>query len=120
MGNTALSPYPQERRYRRFDLRYPVRVRFPSGDSVAELETVSKNVSVGGLLLETASMIPRRVPVSFIMTIEGGRIVRPIQLLGEGEVVRVEPRGSAGGFAVAVACTRPIAHMQEYLPASAG
>jgi len=117
VNDGARSRYPQERKYRRFNLRYPVRVKFASGDTVAELEAFSRNVSIGGVLLETASMIPQHVPLSFVMTVQGGRILCPIQLRGEGEVVRVEPEESAG-FTIAVECKHPIAHMEDYLTAS--
>jgi len=108
-----------ERRYRRFNLRYPVHVTFHAGSSSAELDGVSRNVSVGGMLLETAAMIPQHSPVSFFMTVQGGRIAHPIELVGEGEVVRVEASGAGAGFAVAIECKRPIAQIENYLPTQA-
>jgi len=92
LKDRARPPYAPERKYRRFDLRCPVRVKFPSGDAIAQVEAISKNVSIGGLLLECSSMIPPRRPVSFVMTVEGDQLPRPIQLRGDGEVVRIEPR----------------------------
>lgn len=83
----ARLPYPRERKFRRFSLRYPVHVEFHSGNSVLELDAVSNNVSIGGMLLETASLIPPHSLVSFVMTVQGGPVLRPIQLKGEGEVV---------------------------------
>ncbi len=113
-------PYPRERKFRRFSLRYPVHVKFRSGASVAELDAVSNNISLGGLLLETASLIPPHSLVSFVMTVRGGPVIRPIQLRGEGKVVRVEAKGSAAGFAVAVECKHPVTQIEEYRPAAAG
>ena len=113
------SPYPQERKYRRFPLRYPVHGRFNSSESVFEFEAVSDNVSLGGVLLETALPIPQHCDVSFVLTIPEHRVVGPIQLAGEGEVVRVEPHRSGSGFAVAVRCRDSLSKLQEYLPASA-
>ena len=119
LDRIKFSPYSQQRRFRRFNLRYPVQVKFHAGSSVTELEAVSNNVSIGGLLLETARHIPPHSLVSFVMTVEGGPVVRPIQLAGEGEVVRVEPSRSAAGFAVAVECKRPVTQIKDGHPATA-
>jgi hypothetical protein len=71
------------------------------------------------VLLETDSSIPQHCDVSFIITVRQHHIVGPIQLVGEGEVVRVEPHLSGAGFAIAVKCKRPISQLEDYLPASA-
>lgn len=55
--NTADSTARQERKFRRFKLRYPVHVEFRSGELVSELDAVSRNVSTGGLLLEAPLLI---------------------------------------------------------------
>jgi hypothetical protein len=107
--------YAQERKYRRFNLRYPVHVKFRSGDLMSELDAVSRNVSLGGMLLETGSRIPERVSVSFVMTLQGGRIVRPIELAGEGQVVRVESNAAPAAYAIAVQCKNPITQIEPYL-----
>jgi hypothetical protein len=120
MGNnnrSETSAYPIERKHRRFPLRYPVRLEFSSGRAHSEIEATSRNVSIGGLLLDVPSLVPEHCPVTFTMTVQGGLVVRPIELVGEGKVVRVEAEESAGGFAVAVECTRPIAEMADYLDA---
>jgi hypothetical protein len=111
--------HPQKRRYRRFSLRYPVNVKFDLGNSVSELRAVSNNISLGGVLLETDSAIPQHCDVRFIVTVRGHHIIGPTQIVGEGEVVRVEPHSSGAGFAIAVQCKRPISELQGYLPASA-
>ena len=116
MHENLQSPYPQRRKYRRFSLRYPVHVLFRSGDSVSELRAVNNNVSLGGVLLETATLIPEHCQVSFTLTVQKDHIVGPVQLTGEGEVVRVEPHTSGSGFAIAVKCQRPLAKLQDYLP----
>ena len=83
---------PEQRKYRRFSVSYPVHVKFHFEDSVSELQAVTKDVSVGGLLIETASPIPQHCPVDFIMTLHGGPVIRPFQVVGEGDVVRrIEP-----------------------------
>jgi PilZ domain len=107
---------PDRRKYRRFSVSYPVHMKFHFEDSVSELQAVTKNVSIGGLLIETASPIPQHCPVNFIMTLHGGAVIRPIQVVGEGEVVRVEPRGPGAGFAIAVKYKRPMSQMQHGLP----
>ncbi len=107
---------PEQRKHRRFSVSYPVHVKFHLEDSASELQAVTKDVSIGGLLLETASLIPQHCPVDFIMTLHGGPVTRPIQVIGEREVVRVEPHGPGAGFAIAVKCKRPISQMQHALP----
>jgi PilZ domain len=113
---SALPPDSGQRKHRRFSVSYPVHVKWHLEDSVSELQAVAKNVSVGGLLLETASPIPLRCPISFIMTLQGGPVIHPIQVIGEGEIVRVEPHGPAAGFAIAVKCRRPLSQIQQNFP----
>ena len=111
MGKIEMIPRPgyrRERKHRRFALRFPVQVKFHAGSRDAELHAVSRNVSVGGMLLEVPSSIPQHCPVSFILTLQGGDIVRPIHLTGEGEVVRVQPQEAGVGFAIAVQCSQPL------------
>jgi hypothetical protein len=109
----------QKRRYRRFVLRYPVNVKFGRGKTVSELRAISNNISLGGVLLEAKSAIPAHCDVSFTMTVRGHHIIGPTEIVGKGEVVRVEPHSSGAGFAIAVQCKRPIAQLKSYLPASA-
>ena len=94
INHPALPPdSPEQRKHRRFLVSYPVHVKFHLEDSASELQAVTKDVSIGGLLLETASPIPQHCPVDFIMTLHGGPVTRPIQVIGEGEVARVERHG---------------------------
>jgi len=111
----ARSPSPQERRYRRFQLRYPVHLLFRSGDLISEVDGVSRDVSVGGLLVECPVLIPQHSAVDFIIRLRG-RTLRPVELMGEGKVVRVEPSGTQAEFAVAVECKKPITPIEPYLP----
>ncbi len=53
------------------------------------------------------------------MTVKEHHSVGPIQLVGEGEVVRVERHLSGAGFAIAVRCKRPISQLEDYLLVSA-
>jgi len=119
LKDSSQPAYRKERKYRRFPLCYPVQVKFHDGDSVGELQAVSKNVSLGGLLLESASAIAEHCPVSFILHVQGGGVAHPAPLVGEGEVVRVEPSRSGAGFAIAVKCKRSISQTKQYLSTSA-
>jgi hypothetical protein len=82
---------------------------------MVEFEATSRNISICGLLLETSSMIPQHTPVSFIVTVEGTKVGRPIQFVGEGKVVRVEPKPAQEVFGIAVECTRPISQIDTQL-----
>ena len=115
VGRPAFQP---QRRHRRFSVRYPVLVTFPAG-TPSGIQAVSNNVSIGGVLLETDAPLPHHCDVSFVMSVPEHRVVGPIQIAGEGEVVRVEPHQSGSGFAIAVRCKRPIAKLEDYVPASA-
>ena len=84
---------------------------------MAEVDAVSRNISQGGLLLESACLIPYRTPVELTITMRGRPISRPIKLTGTGEVVRVEPGERAYAFGIAVACSQPMTQMEGYLTA---
>jgi hypothetical protein len=118
VNQVARSSPPQERRYRRFSLQYPVRLKVHSADLMVEFEATSRNISICGLLLETSSMIPQHTPVSFIVTVQGTEIGHPIQFVGEGKVVRVDPKAAEAAFDIAVECTRPITQIDHYLEAT--
>jgi hypothetical protein len=115
----ARPPHLERRKYRRFWLRYPVLVEFASENTTCKVQAVSRNVSIGGLLLESSSALSEFHPLSFTLTLEGGSIVRPIKLFGEGRVVRIEPHRLGAGFAIAVECTHPMTQMEDYLTGSA-
>jgi hypothetical protein len=119
-GGTVSAGQPMNigRKYRRFLLRYPVNVRFGLGNSVTELQAVSNNVSLGGILLQTDSAIPSHSNVSFTMIVRKHHIIGSTQIAGEGEVVRVQPHRSGAGFAIAVRCKRPISMLRRFLPTS--
>ena len=110
-------PYLKERKYRRFELHFPVILSYPAVGVLRELETVSKNVSVGGLLVTANDQLPLRTPVGLTMNVFGPRFRHPVKLVGEGRVVRVESLGSGAGFAIAVECKRPIKEIEDHLPA---
>jgi len=102
------APGRPERKHRRFLASYPVQMKFHLENSASELQTVTKNVSVGGFLLVMASSVPQHCLVDFTMTLQGGPLVHPMRVAGEGEVVRIEPLQLDAGFEVAIKCKRPI------------
>jgi PilZ domain-containing protein len=112
------APHAKERRHQRFHLQFPVCLSFPSGGAVRELETVSENVSIGGLLLKASDHVPPRTRVSLTMDVKGPWSKRPVRLVARGEVVRVETLGPGGGFAIAVECQHPITEMKGHLRAA--
>jgi len=117
-NNIARAFPPPERKYRRFSLQYPVRLKVHDADLIVEFAAMSRNISICGLLLDTCAMIPQDTPVSFMVTVESCEIGRPIRFVGEGKVVRVAPKGAKEGFAIAVECARPITQIDHYLEAS--
>ncbi len=105
------------RKYRRFNLEFPLQMKVQSLSLITEIEAVSKNVSVGGLLVKSALMIPQNASVSFVLSVHGEGAIRPIHLMGEGEVVRVETEEEGASFVMAVKCKAPVRQLEEYLPA---
>ena len=112
--NTTRPTAQQKRKYRRFNLRYPAHVKV-SSELVSEVDTVSRNVSVGGLLLEAPLQIPEFSSVSFVLILRSRQFDLPVELAGEGEVVRVEPIRPEGGFGIAVKCTSPMRKLESLL-----
>ena len=109
--NVARPPYPKQRRFRRFNLEFPVSLTFSLDGHTHKLETVSKNVSTGGVLLKAGDEIPLHTSVNMIMKVHGPTLRRPVRLVGEGEVVRVEQLWAEKGFAIAIACRKSIAEL---------
>jgi len=105
------------RNHRRFELEFPVRLKFQIGSTSTQIETVSKNVSIGGLLVRSALAVPEQTPVAFVLSVHGKRSVRPVHLMGEGRVVRVESGEAEGTFVMAVKCDALVTQLEEYLPA---
>ena len=109
------SRYFEERKYRRFLMRYPVQVTFGAGNALSKLDAISSNISLGGVLLEAATSISQHHYVSFTVAVPENDLVGAIQLAGEGQVVRVESHQSGKGFSIAVECTRPNIEIGWYL-----
>lgn len=94
-----------------------LRVKARSSGIVSEINGISRNLSIGGVLLETESIIPQDSHVSFTVAVRDDRIVRPTVLVGEGMVVRIE-RISNGAFRIALECTNPMTHEKFLSPLS--
>lgn len=102
----------QERTFRRFNFEHVVQVRFPTGNAIAQVDAVTRNISLGGLLLESPHLVPHRSPVEFTITVKGRSSCTPIQLKGTGKVVRVGPGGKLDRFGIAVACSQPMTQLR--------
>lgn len=101
------------RKYLRFELQFPVLLSFAVGEMARELEGVSKNVSLGGVLVNTVDEIPLRTKVRLRMDIVRSESMRPVKLSAKGEVVRVELLPSGHGYVVAVKCDRLITQVRD-------
>jgi PilZ domain len=115
---TSVAPYTVERRYRRFDLHFPVCLRFASRGTMREVEAVTRNVSVGGLLVKSSDRVPARTQVDLTLEVRGPICRRTVRLRSAGRVVRVEALGPGAGFAIAVECTRSIRRIEDHLMAA--
>ena len=98
----------QKRKHPRFPLNYPVQLKFGGDEELQELEAMSKNISLGGVLLQAPWPVPQNCEVEFVMTVHKSRTRRPIRLKGAGRVVRLEQYSSGRGFGIAIECKRPI------------
>ena len=62
---------------------------------------VSRDVSMGGLLLECPVPIPQDGAVNFIISLRA-RTLRPVELMGEGKAVRMTRSTTGAEFAIAL------------------
>jgi hypothetical protein len=108
--------FPVQRKHRRYDLQCPVRLQLPQMPSVSSLDTVSRNVSLGGMLVDSKIPVPKDSPVFLTMTLGGQPMIRTLQITAEGRVVRVTEDES--GFAIAVEFTRPLSQIENLLTTS--
>ena len=104
----------QKRKYHRFGLRQPVLITFESGESHAELEVVSENVSSGGVLLKCDWMIPLGTLLTLKMNVQGQRALRPLRMVAHGETVRVESNKGDGTFNIAVRFISPVTKIEAH------
>jgi hypothetical protein len=110
---TETPEYASNRRYRRFDLHFPVTLTFDTGGVARKVDAVSKNVSIGGLLVKASHPVPPCTRVKLMMRARSPLSGRSVRLEGEGKVVRLEPIGRKDGFTIAVACTHLISETEN-------
>ena len=95
------SPRQPERQNVRYPLHLPVAVKVGQ----EEMHTQSENISLNGILLSSASLIPAGSTVELAVGV--AQLPRPgILLTARGKVLRVQPKAS-GNFAVAIECECP-------------
>lgn len=111
MAQTEANYLWRRRAHRRFELQFPVRIGFESDGVRLEVDGVSKNVSIGGLLVRSVTAIPQYTSVSFVVSLHGRDAVRPVHVMGEGEVVRAWKH--EGAYLMAVRCSEPVVHLEE-------
>jgi len=104
----------QERRYRRFKLKFPVHLLVQYDQGILELDAISRDVSIGGLLLDCPALIPPHSPVNFVISMQS-RSLRALELVVDGTVVRSGTMTLNGNVAVALECNSPIAQIESYL-----
>ena len=109
------APHAHVRKYRRFDLQFPVSLLCSAGEVARRIEGTSKNVSLGGLLINTREQLPLGTRVGLTMELSGRNTQRTIRLSAEGEVVRVEATPVDADYAIAVKCTGLISELKKQL-----
>jgi hypothetical protein len=100
------SSYQPARRDVRYHLRLPVSVKLAN----KEIHARSENISLNGILLTSAFLIPEGSTVDLTV----GLVHMPdhgVPLAAHGKVLRVEPQAS-GHFAVAIKCECPFELMR--------
>ncbi|MGC1453151.1 MAG: PilZ domain-containing protein [Candidatus Sulfotelmatobacter sp.] len=100
------SPQRQQRREFRYPLHLPVLIRMQSHkeQSHKEMRGRSENISLGGILLSSAFLIPEGAAVEISVGVE--HLPDPgIILSAIGKVLRVQPKDT-GDFAVAIKLDR--------------
>jgi hypothetical protein len=96
-----LSPQQLVRRDVRYPLHLPVSVRLAG----KEMHAQSENISLHGILLASAFLIPEGSTVELAVAV--GRMPNPaVFMTSRGKVVRVRMKDS-GDFTLAIECERP-------------
>lgn len=91
----------ERRRERRFLVREPALVRV-SREDLVDITAISENLSTSGVLLRSASFIPRHSRINVRVQLPTGAELRAF-----GVVSRVESSSTGGYFSIAVKCDRP-------------
>lgn len=109
-------PFPGQRKHRRYDLQCPVRLQLPQMPSVSSLDTANRNVSLGGMLLDSKIPVPKDSWVFLTMTCGEQAMNRTLQITAAGRVVRLAEDES--GFAISVEFARPLSRIEHLLTTS--
>jgi hypothetical protein len=89
----------------RRDIRYPLRMPVTLKLAHKEMQARSENISLRGILLSSASLIPQGSAVEVAVGV-ANLPDHGVQLSAHGKVLRVQPETS-GNFAVAIEFERP-------------
>ncbi len=102
----------ERRAARRFTMMLPLKVRFSSGDGIAEKEAETRDVSFRGLYFTIEARLETGNPIEFVLTLP-----QQITLAGDvhircyAHVLRVEPQNGRRGIAARI-------ERYEFLPAA--
>jgi hypothetical protein len=100
-----MPPIDSPQRPERRDIRYPLHLPVSLKIAHKELHTRSENISLGGILLSSAFLIPEGSPVEVAFGVAS--LPDPgTQSSARGRVLRVQPKAT-GDFAVAIAFDYP-------------
>jgi len=106
------SPKPQERRGTRYSLNLPVSLTLAH----KKMHARSENISLGGILLSSAFLIPEGSEVDVAVRVAA--LPQPgTEMSARGKVLRVQPK-ETGDFSVAVVFDRPIEFSFDLKPGS--
>jgi hypothetical protein len=117
-GGSAYSLRMNSPQRERRELRYPVHL--PASLTLAhkEFHAHSENISLGGILLSSAFLIPQGSTVEVAVGVPAP--ARPGMLLSSrGKVLRVQPMAS-GGFGIAIKLDHPFKFDLQDLTSSSG
>lgn len=89
-------------------LRQPAEVVVRGDHESHKLPAVTENMSRGGALFTTASSIPEGTKIELTVYFQRTIGAAALELQCSGRVLRVEPRPTANGFAMAVEFERPL------------
>jgi hypothetical protein len=103
--NSMNSPQQPDRRHERRDVRYPLHMPVILKLAHQQMQARSENISLRGILLSSASLIPQGSTVEVAVGV-ANLPDHGVQLNARGKVLRVKPETS-GNFAVAIAFERP-------------
>jgi hypothetical protein len=97
-------PQSQQRRPERREMRYPLHLPVLIKTARQEMHARSENISLGGILLSSAFLIPEGATVDVAIGVK--HMPDPgILLNARGKVLRVQPK-TTGDFAVAIQLER--------------